>query len=140
MGSLKMRGFELKYRDSGNTIHFSFLTTQFFLPSQKITITKHNIKRKKNRFLNDNHRKKLCFTKFSTRTYWNKGLAASGLFYMLTQSSKFYKFHWHMLRKKIIHQIDREWRMVVPFSKFYGKIWVGLSLNTGKRFFLEVSF
>ena len=30
--------------------------------------------------------------------------------------------------------------MVAPFSKFYGKIWVGFYPNTGKRFFLEVSF
>ena len=30
--------------------------------------------------------------------------------------------------------------MVAPFSKFYGQIWVGLCLNTGKRFSLEVSF
>ena len=27
-----------------------------------------------------------------------------------------------------------------PFSNFYGKIWVGFCLNTGKRFVLEVSF
>ena len=30
--------------------------------------------------------------------------------------------------------------MVLPFSKFYAKIWVGFCLNTGKHFFLEVSF
>ena len=30
--------------------------------------------------------------------------------------------------------------MVAPFSKFYGKIWVSFCLNTGKRFFIEVSF
>ena len=30
--------------------------------------------------------------------------------------------------------------MVAPFSRFYGKIWVGFCLNTGKRFFIEVSF
>ena len=30
--------------------------------------------------------------------------------------------------------------MVAPLSKFYGKIWVGFCLDTGKRFFLEVSF
>ena len=30
--------------------------------------------------------------------------------------------------------------MVVPFSKFYCKIWVSFCLNTGKRFFLEFSF
>ena len=30
--------------------------------------------------------------------------------------------------------------MPAPSSKFYGKIWVGFCLNTGKLFFLEVSF
>ena len=30
--------------------------------------------------------------------------------------------------------------MAAPFNKFYGKIWVGFCLNTGKHFFLEVSF
>ena len=35
---------------------------------------------------------------------------------------------------KVIHQIYREWRMIAPFSKFDGKIWVGFSLNTGKHF------
>ena len=29
--------------------------------------------------------------------------------------------------------------MVAPFSKFYNKIWVGFCLNTGKRFFVELS-
>ena len=33
-------GFELTYRDSGNTIHFSFFTIQFFPPTQKITMPK----------------------------------------------------------------------------------------------------
>ena len=30
--------------------------------------------------------------------------------------------------------------MVVPISKFYGKIWVSFCLTTGKRFLLYVSF
>ena len=30
--------------------------------------------------------------------------------------------------------------MVAPFSKFYGKIWVGFCLNTGKRFFRGFHF
>ena len=29
--------------------------------------------------------------------------------------------------------------MVASFSRFYGKIWVGFCLNTGKRSFLDVS-
>ena len=35
-------GFELTYRDSQNTIHFSFFTIQFFPPSLKITIPKQS--------------------------------------------------------------------------------------------------
>ena len=38
----KGAGFELTYRDSENTIHFSFFTTPFLPPSQKISISKHN--------------------------------------------------------------------------------------------------
>ena len=30
--------------------------------------------------------------------------------------------------------------MVAPFSKFYGRIWVGFCLNTEKGCFIEVSF
>ena len=92
-------GFELAYRDLGN-IHFSFFTMQFFPPILKITIPKH-MKRKSNFFLNVNHREKLCFTEFSTRIYWNSSLVASGLFFLFTQSNKFYKFHWHGLRKRL---------------------------------------
>ena len=29
--------------------------------------------------------------------------------------------------------------MVAPFSKSYGKTWVGCCFNTRKRFFLEIS-
>ena len=40
---------------------------------------------------------------------------------------------------KIFHQIDRK-LMIAHFINFYGKIWVGFCLQTGKRFVLEVSF
>ena len=94
--------FKLTYRDLGNSIHFLFFTTQFSPTSLKIMIPKHNIKRQKNLSLNVNHREKLCFTEFSnTRIYWNRGLVASGFFFLFTQSNKFYKFHWHMLRKRL---------------------------------------
>ena len=83
---------------------FLFFTTQFFPPSLKIVIPKHNIKWK--RIFYFNFREKLCFTDFSTRICWNRSLAASGLFFLFAQSNKFYKFHWHML-KKVIHQIGR---------------------------------
>ena len=39
-----MTGFELTYRDSGNTNRFSFFTTQFFPPTKKFGIRKHVIK------------------------------------------------------------------------------------------------
>ena len=42
--------------------------------------------------------------------------------------------------KNVTHQVDTKNEMVAPFSKFYGKIWVGFCFNTGKRFFSEVSF
>ena len=36
---------------------------------------------------------------------------------------------------------NKQWKwMIAPFSKFYSKIWVGFCLNTGKHFFLEISF
>ena len=100
-------GLELTCHDSRNMIHFSFFTKQFFLPSQKTMILKHNVKQEKKFFLlknagwiaskilhiffnenqinqwylsnnedschyiyfNNNHREKLCFTKFSTIIY-----------------------------------------------------------------------
>ena len=46
--SFSNTGFELTYCGSGNSIHFSFFTMQFFPPSLKITIPKHNVKMKKN--------------------------------------------------------------------------------------------
>ena len=60
---------ELTYRDSGNTIHFFIFHDTVFSPSLKITRQKHNTKRKINFFLNNNDRKKLSFTEFSTRIY-----------------------------------------------------------------------
>ena len=40
MRKLGLSGFELMYCDLGNAMHFSFLTIQFFPPTQKITIPK----------------------------------------------------------------------------------------------------
>ena len=42
--------------------------------------------------INDTHWKKLCFNQFITRTYWRRSLAASGLFHVLTQSIKFFRY------------------------------------------------
>ena len=102
-----MPGFGLTYRDLGNTIHFSFLTTLFFLPSQKIMITKHNIKRKKNRFLNVNH----SFVSLSSVQELIEIKAWLFLVFSicLRNQTKFYKFHWHMSRKRLlIKQTENE--------------------------------
>ena len=96
---LTQGSFELTYCDSVNTIHFSFFMLQFFRPSLKIMIPKHNAKMKISFYFNFSE--KLFFTEFSTRICWNRSLAASGLFFLFVQSSKFYKFHWHMLRKRL---------------------------------------
>ena len=42
--------------------------------------------------------------------------------------------------KNLLHQIDSKNKMVVLFSKFYGKIWIGFCLETKKYFSLEASF
>ena len=92
-------GFELTYCDLGNMIHFSFFMMQFFLSSLKIVMPKH-IKLGKNFLVDFNHREKLYFTEFSRRICWNRSLVASSLFFLFTQSNKFDKFHWHILRKR----------------------------------------
>ena len=56
----------------------------------------------------------------------NGCLAASDLFHMFTQSTKFNTFHIHALRLQMFEKCDssnrqQKW-MVAPFSKFYGKI------------------
>ena len=74
---------------------------------------------------------------FCSSQYRNGCLAASEFFHMFTQSIKFHTFRYHVLKstrfKNMIHQIDSKngwlW-MVAPFSKFYGKAWVGFCLNT----------
>ena len=38
--------------------------------------------------------KNLCFTEFSTKIHWSASLAASDVFYMFTQSMKFFWFHY----------------------------------------------
>ena len=43
-------GLELTYRDLGNKIHFSSFRKQFFPPTQKMAIPKHNIKKSKELF------------------------------------------------------------------------------------------
>ena len=112
---------------------------QFFPPSLKITIPKHNIKRKKIFLFLFNHREKLCFSEFSARICWNKSLVVFGFFFLFTQSNKFYKFHWHILRKRLFIKWT-ERKIVALFSKFYSKFWIGFSFNTRKCLFLVVLF
>ena len=77
--------------------------------------------------MNDTHREKLVF--FSVQ-YKNGCLAAFDLSHMFTQSIKFYKFHYHALKVQMFQKCES---MVGPFSKLYGKIWVGFCHNTGKH-------
>ena len=56
-----LEGFELTYRDSGNTIHFSFFTKQFFPTSLEIAIPKHDKKSRKILFLNRETKLKTYF-------------------------------------------------------------------------------
>ena len=45
----ELSGYELKHRDSGNTIQFSFFTMQFFPPTQKITKPKSDFHKPRNK-------------------------------------------------------------------------------------------
>ena len=36
-------------------------------------------------YVNDTHKEKLCFTQSNTRIYWNRSLAMSDIFHMLTK-------------------------------------------------------
>ena len=119
-------------REIQSIFHFS---QQFFPTSLKIMIPKHNIKRK---------------NKFSLTLIMGKSFSIPHEFTEIEAWLLLAFFHWHNqisslnlmtnAKKNIIHEIDREWRTVAPFSKFYGKIWIGFSLNTGKCFFWEVLF
>ena len=80
----------------------------FVFQDSVFTIPKHNVKTKKNFFLNVNHGEKLCFTEFNTtRIYWNRSFVASGLLFLFTQSNKFSKFNWHMLSKRLFNQLTQ---------------------------------
>ena len=116
----------------------------FFSSVETFQFSKYfgNVAKHDKRNFNDSHRKKLCFTQFSIRIYWNRSLADSDLFHMFTYLIKSYTFHYHILKSTDVWKrsfINRKWT-VAPFSKDYGKIRVGFCLNTGKRFYLEVSF
>ena len=71
-------------------------------------------------------------------------LAASDIFHTLTHSIKFLHIPLSRIKEQMFEKGDssnrQQKRIVAPFSRFYGKIWVGFCLNTGRRFFLEVSF
>ena len=84
--------------------------------------------------INDNHREKLCFTQLSTKIYWNRSLAASYLFPMLTIPLL------HIKQYRCFDSSNRQKTNDCSFSNFYDKIWVGFCLKTGKPFFSEISF
>ena len=120
-------------REIQSIFHFSW---QFFPTSLKITIPKHNIKRKNNFLLNVNHREKLCFTELNTtRIYWIRSLVASGLLFLFTQSSKFSKFNWYVLRKRwFIRLTENEERLLLSAS-FTAKFELILVLTQKNRKF-----
>ena len=87
--------------------------------------------------------RKNCFTQFSTRM---AALLLLTFFNMFTRTIEFYTFHYHdVLKVQMFEKYDSsnrqiDFKLVVPFSKFYGKIWADFCLNTGKCFIIEVSF
>ena len=86
--------------------------------------------------LNDTHRERLVFHSIQYRNGW---LAASDLFDMFTQSIKFYTFHYqYRCLKNVIHQTDSKNGWLLLSASFTAKF--SFCLNTGKRFFLDVSF
>ena len=117
---------------------------EFHGKTHNVFLTKFIFLKKKNdieQFLlvlvTNTHRERLMFHSVQYRNGW---LAASDLFDMFTQSIKFYTFHyWYSWLKNVIHQtaIKNGWLLVSEsFTAKFGLV----CLNTGKRFFLEVSF
>ena len=100
------------------------------------------------RYLNDNHREKLCFTYFSTRIYWNISLATSDLFHMFSLPIWFYTFYFHILKGTDVvskgEPSNKKKMNGYSFQQLLQQnliwVWFGFCLNTGKRFLLEVSF
>ena len=86
--------------------------------------------------LTNTHRERLVLHSIQYRNGW---LAASDLFYMFTQSIKFYTFHYqHRCLKNLIHQINsKNGRLLFQQALRQN---FGFCLNTGKYFFLELSF
>ena len=113
----------------------------FVFQDSVFTIPKHNVKTKKNFFLNVNHGEKLCFTEFNTtRIYWNRSLVASGLLFLFTESNKFSKFNWHMLRKRLFIKLTENEKRLLPSASFTAKLELVLVLtqqNTFRGFILK---
>ena len=98
-------------------------------------IPKHNIKRKNNFFLNVNHGEKLCFTEFNTTwIYWNRILVASSLLFLFTQSNKFSKFNWHMLRKRLFVKLTENEKRLLLSASFTTKFELVLVLTQENAF------
>ena len=68
---------------------------------------------------------KLCFTRFSTRIYWNKSLAAPALFSVFTQSINFSILYCHKIKeyrclKSAIHQLEiNKWLLLSAFQQSF---------------------
>ena len=77
--------------------------------------------------------------------YKNDCLAASDIFRMFTESFKFYTFCYHLFKeyrclKNVNNQIDTKNEWLVLSANFTAKFGFGFCINTGKNFFIAVSF
>ena len=89
----------------------------------------------------DTHMEKLCFIQFNQSI----NSVQEWLFFMclhnqLSPIHSIITYKDYRCLKIVIHQIDSKQEWLLLSASFTAKFWVGFSLNTGKRFFLEVSF
>ena len=79
---------------------------------------------------------KTIFYSIQYRSGW---LAASDLFYMFTQSIKFYTFYYHTSKerrclKNVIHEVDSKNEWLLPSSGFTAKFWLVFVLTLKNAF------
>ena len=84
--------------------------------------------------VNDTHREKLQ-EQLKTKICINRILATSD--YCLQNQCLLFRLRCF---NKVIHQINRKLAVTYSFKKFYGKIWVGFCLKTGKRLLVKFWF
>ena len=78
-------------------------------------------------------------TIFYSIQYKNGWLAASDLFYMFTQSVKFYTFYYHTFKefrclKNVIHEVDSKNEWLLLSSGFTAKFWLVFVLTLKNAF------